>query len=92
MMSAFAMVFLIWKTFVLAQDDMSGKTNKMTKDGFTTMPSASDTESRIWRHGGKPKFKWRNSQCKKSTSKDVATCVKMIKDHTKAGKKLDKNR
>lgn len=74
-----------------AQGDMNGKTDKKT-DSKMTMPSASDIEfANMAAAGGQAEIRMSEMAMQKSTNKDVQKYAKrMIKDHTKAGKNLDK--
>ncbi|MCA1625941.1 MAG: DUF4142 domain-containing protein [Acidobacteria bacterium] len=95
LMFAFTTAFLtIGSSFVSAQNDMSDKMNKNDKkmDSKMMMPSASDTEfANMAAMGGQAEIQMAELAMQKSTSKAVKKYAsKMMKDHMKAGKNLDK--
>lgn len=87
-------IMLTGSLHAFAQDNMSGNTDKKDKknNSQTAMPSAADTEfANMAAAGGQAEIQMAELAVQKSTNKDVQKYAKrMIKDHAKAGKNLDK--
>ena len=85
---------LMGSLLVFAQDDMSGKADKKDKKAKSEMTevSAADTEfANMAAKGGQAEISMSELAMQKSTNKDVQKYAKkMMKDHMKSGKNLDK--
>lgn len=95
LMTLTAAIMLSANLLAFAQDDMSGKMDKKDDkkmDSKMMMPSESDVEfANMAAMGGQAEIQMAELAMKKSTNKMVTKYAsKMMKDHMKAGKKLDK--